>query len=140
MNNTIVVDTSVLISALIGPIGPNREVIRECLRGSYNPLISNALFQEYEDVSSRDNIRELCPLSTDELRELLNAFYSVCQWVPIYYLWRPNLPDEADNFLIELAIAGNATCVVTNNIKHMKNSELVFPELHILTPEDLLRG
>lgn len=140
MNNTIVVDTSVLVSALIGPSGPNREVIKGCLKGNYNPLISNALFQEYEDVSNRGRIKELCPLTPDELRELLNALYSVCQWVPIYYLWRPNLPDESDNFLIELAVAGNATCIVTNNVKDIKNSELSFPELHVLTPEELLRG
>ncbi len=140
MNNTIVVDTSVLISALIGPKGPNREVLRHCLKGLYNPLISNALFQEYEDVSSRDNILGKCPLTLAEIRELLNSFYSVCQWVPIYYLWRPNLPDESDNFLIELAVAGNATCIVTNNVKHMKASELTFPDLHVLTPEELLRG
>ena len=29
-------------------------------------------------------------------------------WVRVYYLWRPNLPDEADNHLVELAVAGNA--------------------------------
>lgn len=139
MNNAIVVDTSVLVSALIGPKGPSREIVRSCLRGTYNPLISNALFQEYEDVSSRDRITELCPLTANELRELLNAFYSVCQWIPIYYLWRPNLPDEGDNFLIELAVAGNATCVVTNNVRDIKNSELSFPDLHVLTPEQLLR-
>lgn len=140
MNNSIVVDTSVLISALIGPKGPNREVIRGCLNGNYNPLISNALFHEYDDVSGRDKIRELCPLTPAELRELLNAFYSICRWVPIYYLWRPNLPDEGDNFLVELAVAGNATCIITNNVKHIKSSELTFPELHVLTPEELLRG
>lgn len=140
MTNTIVVDISVLISALIGLKGPNREIIRGCLKGTYNPLISNALFKEYEDVSGRERIEKLCPLTTSELRELLNAFYSVCQWVPIYYLWRPNLPDEGDNFLIELAVAGNATCIITNNVKDIKNSELTFPELHVLTPEELLRG
>lgn len=140
MINTIVVDTSVLISALIGPKGPSREIIRGCLSGTYSPLISNTLFQEYEDVSGREKIRELCPLTAPELRELLNAFYSVCQWVPIYYLWRPNLPDEGDNFLIELAVAGNAACIITNNVRDIKSSELTFPELHVLTPEELLRG
>jgi hypothetical protein len=25
------------------------------------------------------------------------AFLSVCEWVNIYYLWRPHLKDEADN-------------------------------------------
>ena len=58
----------------------------------------------------------------------------------IYFLWRPNLPDESDNFLIELAIAGNAYCVVTNNIRDIKGAELVFPNLHVLTPEQFLRG
>ena len=140
MTNTVVIDTSVLISALIGTKGPNREVIRGCLNGTYNPLISNALFQEYEDVTKRENILELCPLTEAEITELLNALYSVCQWVQIYYLWRPNLPDEDDNFLVELAVAGNATCIVTNNVKHIKASELSFPDLHVLTPEELLRG
>lgn len=140
MKNIVVVDTSVLISALLGPAGPARELIRRCLQGRYKPLISNALFLEYEDVTNRSQILEQCPFTSSELRELLNAYYSVCEWVPIYYLWRPNLPDESDNFLIELAVAGNANCVVTNNIRDLKNSELLFPDLHVMTPEQLLRG
>lgn len=140
MNNIVVVDTSVLINAVLGPTGPARELIRRCLQGHYKPLISNALFLECEDVSSRFHILEQCKLTPIELRELLNAYYSVCEWVPIYYLWRPNLADEGDNFLIELAVAGNAYCVVTNNIRDLKKSELLFPGLHVMTPEQLLRG
>ncbi len=52
----------------------------------------------------------------------------------------PNLLDEGDNFLIELAVAGNAHCVVTNNIRDLKRSELTFPDLYVMTPEQLLRG
>ena len=140
MNNVVVIDTSVLINALLGPAGPARELIRRCLLGQYKPLISNTLFMEYEDVTNRSHILEQCPLTPEELRELLNAYYSVCEWVPIYYLWRPNLPDESDNFLIELAVAGNAYCVVTNNARDIKSSELIFPGLQVMTPEKLLRG
>lgn len=140
MNSKIVVDTSVVISALIGKEGPSREILRKCLLGEYVPLISNALFQEYEDVSARKAILELCPLTQAEVKELLCSFYSVCQWVSIYYLWRPNLKDEADNFLIELAIAGNARVIVTNNIKDLKGAELSFKHLDILTPQEFLRG
>ena len=140
MQKIIVVDTSVLVSALLGPGGPGREVFRRCLQGSYVPLLSNALFLEYEAVSSRDRIRKHCALGSAELRELLNAIYSVCQWVPVYYLWRPNLQDENDNFLVELAVAGNASCIVTNNTRDLKASELSFPELKVLTPQQLLRG
>jgi putative PIN family toxin of toxin-antitoxin system len=140
MSEKVVIDTSVMISALIGKRGASREVIRRCLTGEYLPLISNPLYQEYEDVSSRKRIKETCPLGTREIRDLLNAFYSVCHWVPIYYLWRPNLKDEADNFLIELALAGNSPIIVTNNIKDLEGAELKFEDLRILTPQQILRG
>jgi len=140
MTDTVVIDTSVLISALIGARGPNREIIRRCLLGQYNPLISNSLFQEYEDVSKRERVLDICPLTQKEILELLHSFYSVCRWVPIYYLWRPNIIDEGDNFLIELALAGNATHIITNNIRDLENAELKFPNLKILTPETILQG
>jgi len=140
MTNTVVIDTSVLIGALIGAQGPNREIIRKCLLGEFSPLISNALFQEYEDVSKREQVLDICSLTPKEILELLHSFYSVCRWVPIYYLWRPNIIDEGDNFLIELALAGNATHIITNNIRDLLNAELKFPNLKILTPETVLRG
>ena len=140
MSEKGVIDTSVMISALIGKRGASREVIRRCLRGEYLPLISNPLFQELEDVSSRKRVRETCPLDVREVRDLLNAFYSVCSWVPIYYLWRPNLKDEDDNFLIELALAGNSRTIVTNNVKDLEAAELRFEDLRVLTPQQILRG
>jgi len=140
MGQTIVIDTSVVVRALIGKRGASREVVRRCLLGNYRPLISNALFQEIEDVTSRERIRSKTPLSDIEIRELLNAFYSVCHWVPVYFLWRPNLKDEGDNFLIELAVAGNGTVIVTNNIKDLAGAELYFSGLKIMKPEQLLRG
>lgn len=140
MSEKVVIDTSVIISALIGKRGASREVIRRCLTGKYLPLISNPLFQEYEDVSSRKRVKKICPLSVMEVRDLLNAFYSVCSWVPIYYLWRPNLKDEDDNFLIELALAGNCQIIVTNNVKDLEAAELKFEDLRILTPQQILRG
>ena len=129
-----------LISVLIGKEGPSREILRRCLQGANQPLISNTLFLEYEDASLRPRIQKLCPLDENEIRELINAFYSMCVWVPIYYLWRPNLKDEGDNFLIELAVAGNAEIIVTNNVKDLGFAELSFENLQIYKPEELLRG
>ena len=136
----IVVDTSVLVSALIGKTGPAREVLRQCLLGNYLPMINTTLFLEYEDVSKRPRILQLCPLTPDEIRRLLNTFYNVCEWIQVHYLWRPNLKDEGDNFLIELAVASNATCIVTNNTKDLIYAELTFENLQILKPEQLLKG
>jgi len=139
MKSRIVIDTSVLISALIGSTGASRELIRLCLQGKYQPLMGNNLFLEYESVILREEIITQFTLTRQEIFTLLDAFMNVCQWIDIYYLWRPNLKDEADNHLIELAIAGNAQIIATKNIKDFLNSDLIFPSLSILKPEQIIR-
>ena len=124
MTTKIVVDTSVFVSALIGTVGPSRELIRRCLRDEYQPLMGNALFCEYESVINREEILAKCPLTSEEIEVLFQAFLSVSQWVNIYFLWRPNLRDEADNHLIELALAGNASSIVTNNRADFLHTDL----------------
>jgi putative PIN family toxin of toxin-antitoxin system len=138
MQIPIAIDTSVFISALIGDKGPSRELIRRCLQGQYQPLMGNALFLEYEAVMERDEIIRRCSLTNKEIKQLFAAYLNTSQWIQIYYLWRPNLRDEGDNHLIELAIAGNAKLIATNNIKDFQNSELLFPNLSILKPEQIL--
>jgi putative PIN family toxin of toxin-antitoxin system len=140
MEIKIVVDTSVFVSALIGSKGASRELIRRCLQGDYQPLMGNALFSEYESLIHRQEIIAKCPLSPEEIQTLLASFMGVSQWIHIYYLWRPNLKDEADNHLIELAVAGNAQILATKNIKDFQNSELLFPNLSILKPEQIIRS
>ena len=138
MQIPIVIDTSVFISALIGDKGPSRELIRCCLQGQYQPLMGNVLFLEYEAVMKRDEIIRRCSLTSEEIKQLFAAYLNTSQWIQIYYLWRPNLRDEGDNHLIELAIAGNAKLIATNNIKDFQNSELLFPNVSILKPEQIL--
>ena len=48
---------------------------------------------------------------------MLAALAKLGRWVTVYYGWRPNLPDEADNHLIELALAGGAEVIVTHNVR-----------------------
>ena len=138
MTIKIVVDTSVFVAALLGATGSSRELIRRCLKGEYQPLMGNALFSEYESLINREEILAQCPLTSAEIQQLLAALISVSQWISIYYLWRPNLKDEGDNHLIELAVAGNARAILTNNIRDFQNMDLVFPNLSILKPQDLI--
>ena len=140
MKCKIVIDTSVFISALIGPRGPSRELLRKCFEGDYSPLMSNTLFAEYEDVSKRPEIIEKTKISAKDVETLTHSLYSISEWIPIYFLWRPNLADEQDNHIIELAVAGNAPIIATKNIKDFKSAELNFPELSILKPEQVIRG
>ena len=67
------------------------------------------------------------------------AFLSVCDWVQVYFSWRPNLPDEADNHIVELAVAGGAIMIITNNARDFRASELRFPNLRIVTPREFVK-
>jgi putative PIN family toxin of toxin-antitoxin system len=135
---TLVIDTNILTAACLKINGSARQVIRRCLTGHYRPLIGAALFTEYEDVMSRDELFDNCLLSEAERTEVFHGFLAVCSWTEVYYAWRPNLPDEADNHLIELAVAGGASAIVTRNAKDLAKGELRFPQIKILLPEQCL--
>lgn len=132
----IVLDTSVFVSGLRSGGGASREVIRKALLGRIRPLFADALWLEYEDVLGRD----IWTIETtaEERRRVLSALAHSGRWVTVHYGWRPNLPDEKDNHLIELAVAGNAAAVVTHNVRDLTRGELVFRHLRIVTPAQLL--
>ena len=100
----------------------------------HSRCIGNALFLEYEDVLSREELFAAAPVGSEDRTALLDAVLGVCRWVNISFLWRPNLPDEADNHLIELAIAGNADWIVTGNTRDIATGELTFDSFRIGTP------
>ena len=133
-------DTNVFVAATSSTRGASREVLRRCLLGRYEPLMSQALFAEYESVLARSELFVRSPISSEERHALWAAVISRCLWVRVYYLWRPNLPDEADNHVVELAVAGNAEAIVTHNTRDFRRSELRFPGLAIVTPGALIAG
>ena len=49
------------------------------------------------------------------------------------------MQDEADNHLLELAFAGGASMIVTNNVRDFRGGQLRFPDVRILTPQDLMK-
>ncbi len=136
---SIVVDTNVVVAAMISAGGLNRAVLRNCFQNIVRPIVGEALFLEYEEVLSRSSLMARSPLNAVERRKLLEAFLSICVWVDIYFNWRPNLRDESDNHLIELAIAGGATWLVTNNIMDFRGTELIFPQIRVARPGEFLR-
>lgn len=96
------------------------------------------LFLEYEDVLGRERLFEDCPLSVEERERLFAALAHVSEWRHVYFLWRPNLPDEGDNHLVELAIAGRADTIVTQNVRDFRRGELYFPHIRVLRPAEFV--
>jgi putative PIN family toxin of toxin-antitoxin system len=132
----IVVDTNVFVAALRSGGGASREVIRRALAGRYQPIFSNALWLEYEDLLGRDVWTQ--ETTEDDRRQVLAALAAASRWIKIFYGWRPNLRDEGDNHLVELAIAGGAEVIVTYNIRDFRLGDLRWPDLAVLTPSECL--
>ena len=134
----IVVDTNVFIGAILSPAGENRQVLKACLLGRACPLMGAALFHEYEELLGRTTFMAKSPLTPRQRDTLFAAFLSVAEWIKVYFLWRPNLPDETDNHVIELALAGAAQTVVTHNLGDLQQGELRFPDLKIQSSRQFL--
>lgn len=133
----IVIDTNVFVAGLRSHGGASRRVLRCALSGRFQPLFGNALWTEYQDLLGRHIWKETST-TTAERETVLAALARRGRWVSVYYGWRPNLPDEADNHLIELALAGNAAAIITHNVRDIEHGELKFGELRILTPAQAL--
>ena len=135
----VVVDTNVFVSALRSADGSAREVLRRWLTGNYDVCRSLPLFAEYRDLLGRQALFATSPLDAQERQALFHALMATCRLVDVYFLWRPNLPDEADNHVLELAVAASAEAIVTHNTRDFRRAELRFPHLAVLTPAEFLR-
>lgn len=130
------IDTNVFVAGLRSAGGASREVLRRALKSDFQPLFGNALWLEYQDLLGRPVWDK--STTPDERMQILAALARQGRWVTVYYGWRPNLPDEADNHLIELALAGGAAGIVTHNVRDLRQGELQLGNLRVLTPAQCL--
>ena len=133
---SVVIDTNVFVAALRSEGGASRAVLRRALDGTLEPLFGNALWLEYQDLLGRPVWGDTT--TADERRDVLAALARQGRWVTVYFGWRPNLPDEGDNHLIELALAGGAQAIVTHNLRDLQGGDLRLGTLRIMTPAKYL--
>jgi predicted nucleic acid-binding protein len=113
--------------------------VEACVRGELAPLLGTTLMNEYEDILGRAALFQKCLLNASERQELMDVFLANCRWTRIYFAWRPNLSDEGDNHLVELAVAGGARRIVTHNVRDLRSAEMRFPDISAVTPAELLK-
>jgi putative PIN family toxin of toxin-antitoxin system len=123
----IVLDTNVIVSALINPNGIPGKILALVLNGKIKLLYDNRIIFEYIDVLSRKDFGfngEIIHDLIDYFRndgEFINSEYSNIEFV-----------DDTDKKFYEVFRFGEAEYLITGNIRH-------FPQENgIITPKEFI--
>lgn len=134
----VVLDTSVIITALRSSAGAAAEVVRRSLAGHLTVLMDYKLACEYREVALRPEHLVSAGRTAAETTVLLDAIELVAEPVLIIVRHRPLSQDPNDDMVLEVAINGGADAIVTNNVRHFRVAASRF-EMSALTPAELLR-
>jgi len=130
----ITLDTNIIYQALKSTNGASFFILQQVRERKIQIALSVPLFDEYEDVLKRKKSLEDFELDVEDIDKFLRFVAYVGKPYKTYFLFRPNLKDEKDNMVVELAITSQSDYLVTSNTKDFKNSELKFDQLKIVTP------
>ena len=108
----IVVDTNVLVAALVHPSGPCGRLLDLVLDGVVEACVDARLIAEYSDVLRRPKFR----LSAVDVESVVASFWQSAIPLSVPPL-NVILPDPDDLPFLEVAAAGNAI-LVTGNRRH----------------------
>ena len=136
----IALDTNVLFEGLYSTRGASHQILRLIRHGELLMAISVPLFQEYRDVLSRKENKKQLGLDDSKVEIILQFIAAIGHPANISYMWRPNLKDEADNMVFELAVASGSQYLITSNIKEFTiGAELKNFDIKIVTPQEFMR-
>ena len=134
----VVLDTDVIVTALRSASGGSNAVLGEAARGRLTPLVTPALFLEYEAVLKRPEQRLVNGLGLQNIDRFLAALAAASEAVEVSFQWRPQLSDANDEMVLEAAVNGRADALITHNVRDFAKGAERFG-LRILRPGDLLK-
>ena len=135
MKPSIVIDTCVLISALRSKNGASFKLISLVDSQKFSFSLSVPLVLEYESTAKR--IARSLGLTHADIEDIIDYLCTIGKHRKVHYLWRPNLKDPGDDFVLELAVESECQYIVTFNIKDFSKANNF--NVAVITPQELLR-
>ena len=138
MTMRVVLDTSVIVAGLRSRLGTSNRLLVAVAQGRVRPLVTTAVFLEYEAVLLRAEHRLATGMSEADVAGFLAALAAAAEPVEISFRWRPQLRDPADELMLEAAVNGRAAALVTHNLADFTAVAPRFA-VRVLTPSLLMR-
>lgn len=108
-------------------------------RRSELTLLANvALALEYEAVCQLAEHRMAAELTQQQVAIFLDAVLAMVEPVETHFMWRPQLRDPSDEFVLEAAANGQAAAIVTFNHRDFLVAPAMFG-IEVLLPAEALR-
>jgi putative PIN family toxin of toxin-antitoxin system len=123
-----VVDTNVIVSALMNTNGTPAKILSLILSGNVKILYDNRIIFEYVDVLSRKEFG----FSKEIIDDLLNYIKHDGEFINSEYI-KIKFSDEADKKFYEVYKSGGAKYLITGNIKHFPKED------GIIVPKDFMQ-
>jgi putative PIN family toxin of toxin-antitoxin system len=115
----VVLDTNVLVAGLMSRDGASSELLRRIgLDPGLKPVVSVPLVFEYEAALKRK-----VGTNDERIDPLLDYICLVGDRREIYFLWRPFLRDPGDEMVLEVAVGGAVSMIVTYNVRDFNQVE-----------------
>ena len=111
----LVLDTNIIISAVISVEGVPAQLLRACLKNRLTLLVSDPVLQEYFQVLSYPKIQKYKKLDASGLQGLSSFFLTQAERVEILEKVKKSADPDDDKFL-ETAVNGKATLLVSGDI------------------------
>jgi len=128
-----VLDTNVLVSALISPGGGSARLLLELRSGAFELILSPLLLAELREVLRRDKFRRYVSEAEADAYVALIRSEGVVRADPGPSL-EPISPDPDDEYLIDLARDAGADALVTGDA-HLLELRAIIP---VMTPAEFL--
>jgi hypothetical protein len=125
----LILDTNILISALLSPLGAPAQLLDACERKRFTFVARDALIAELRVVAGRPSFRARLRASVAELLAAgLRDFSCFCRDLPSGSV----APDPKDSFLLALAEASQSEFLVTGDkkllsLKQHRSARIVTP-------------
>ena len=126
----VVIDTNVLVSAIWNPRGTPAKIIEGVYAGTFEPVVSEQILQEYSTVLKYKKFR----FPPSIVNQMLNYFRTFLLPLPPEDT-SIKCSDPDDTKFLSAAIAGNASYIITGNRKHFPRK---VPGLSINNPHETL--